>query len=747
MKLFLLLLSLVSINVYSMKRGHAKEKQSDNSYIQQGTVIHSNDTKEDIKRKKVEKSSNIGTIETQSTSIYDTSLSTKLIKAVEEGNEDHVKQLLQAAADPHAIDSENIPGLCIAAVKGYKALVEMLIAHGADINAQDSDGNTALCTAAKNGHKEIVRVFLDKGANSHLTCRVGDITGITALICAAELGYKEIVEMLIAHGADVNAQNSYGYPVLCGAVFEGHKEIVKILLENKVNPNLTFKDSQGVTGTTLMGAASRGHKAIVELLIAYGADVNAQASNGYTALMCAAIMGHKEIVQLLLNKGANPLTCEHSEGIGGTTSLMLAAKNGYTEIVELLVDADNNINAQQSDGITVLHWAINEHTNTNLVKILLAKGANPHLTYRDSEGIKDVTPLMDAAFYGNKEVVQMLLDFKSNINAYDSTYDTALMLAARRGHKAVVALLLARGADISASNRQGQTALNFAIRNRHKETVELLLAHNVDHPHNIKAAIADAIATSVEMLVLLLKLPVDCSKNIWGYVYDDLPVPEECRFMVGLYLKLGAYNWTVNADSYAQAHRMTFLEKKIFLRVCELSNSIDYLLTKEHTHDRCTHQTVLMWCCIFGREEAVKELLKVELPLWYLNAQDYRGKTALMYAIIIGHYDIVQLLTQVYEQHIKKLAEKVQDTQNDPILQNSLLQQLKKAKRAICISDRGGKSVLDYAVLQNNTIIVLRLLEAGARPSLNTIKEIVDRDKKDHLLQLIVRGFILSSIT
>ncbi|PKK46146.1 hypothetical protein CI102_8362, partial [Trichoderma harzianum] len=57
------------------------------------------------------------------------------------------------------------------------------------------------------------------------------------------------------------------------AAVGGHKGVVKLLLENGIDPN--FKREHGSEGTPLLSATRGGHEETVKLLLEYGADPNA----------------------------------------------------------------------------------------------------------------------------------------------------------------------------------------------------------------------------------------------------------------------------------------------------------------------------------------------------------------------------------------------------------------------------------------------------------------------------------------
>ena len=76
---------------------------------------------------------------------------------------------------------------------------------------------------------------------------------------------------------------------------------VKALLADGANPNTTTDN--GIT--VLMGEAYNGHSDIVRLLLDADVTVDAKDENGLTALVYAMCGGHIDIMNLLKNAGAD----------------------------------------------------------------------------------------------------------------------------------------------------------------------------------------------------------------------------------------------------------------------------------------------------------------------------------------------------------------------------------------------------------------------------------------------------------
>jgi len=107
------------------------------------------------------------------------------------------------------------------------------------------------------------------------------------------------------------------------------------------------------------------------------------------------------------------------------------------------------------------------------VKALLKP--NPDLVF--SKDYNGMTPLHYAATEGHKDVVELLLASKSDVNAKNKLGATPLFLAAVKGHKDVVELLLVKGAEVNVRDNNGDTPLDWAAKAGHKDIVELLRGH------------------------------------------------------------------------------------------------------------------------------------------------------------------------------------------------------------------------------------------------------------------------------
>ena len=94
-------------------------------------------------------------------------------------------------------------------------------------------------------------------------------------------------------------------------------------------------------------------------------------------------------------------------------------------------------------------------------------------------------PIHWAAFNGNDDIIEMLLDAGSDIDVMNAGLNTALLVAASKGHNTTIRLLLDRGADISVRNLKDRDVLFMAVLYGHRSkglqnALQILQFNNVD---------------------------------------------------------------------------------------------------------------------------------------------------------------------------------------------------------------------------------------------------------------------------
>ena len=151
-----------------------------------------------------------------------------------------------------------------------------------------------------------------------------------------------------------------------------------------------------------------------------------------------------------------------------------AAETGKGALVRTLLDAGEDVNAAQVDGMTALHWAV-YRDDADTASLLVRSGAD--VTAENRYG---VTPISLAATNRNAVLVRLLLDAGADANASLQGGETVLMTAARTGSVEAVNVLLAKGADPNARERRDQTALMWAAAEGHAPVVEALVGARAD---------------------------------------------------------------------------------------------------------------------------------------------------------------------------------------------------------------------------------------------------------------------------
>ncbi|XP_028291583.1 ankyrin repeat domain-containing protein 50 isoform X2 [Gouania willdenowi] len=354
--------------------------------------------------------------------------------------------------------------------------IKKLLDSGVSVNHPNSpDGQTLLAHFAHEGSSNVVELLLGRGADP-LIC---DNQGQTPFTLASRQGHVNVLSLFLEwiksqHSSTVVKMlehvDNEGWTALRSAAWGGHGEVVKLLLN--AGAHVDGCDSEG--RTALRAAAWGGHDQIVLTLLDYGAQVDKADSKGRTPLIAAAYMGHHEAVENLLNHNAEVNLADGD----GRTALSVAAFcvptapgiKGFGEVASMLLEHGADPRHRDHDGMTPLLLAAYEG-NDDVVELLLEAGADVDETAGPDSFVHAaaaVTPLLAAAAMGHIKTVSRLLFWGAAVDAIDSEGRTALCLAAARGSTEVVRALLDRGLDENHKDDLGWTPLHAAACDGHR---------------------------------------------------------------------------------------------------------------------------------------------------------------------------------------------------------------------------------------------------------------------------------------
>src|SRR6185312_13435066 len=278
---------------------------------------------------------------------------------------------------------------------------------------------------------------------------------------------------------------------LFDALRQGDAAKVKAAVISGADAN--SRDGDG--NTLLMQAAVYGTVADLDFLLAHGANVNVANEAGHTAVMRA--MPDLAKIKLLVEHGANV----NAATVDGTTPLILAAGiRTDGEVVRFLIAKGANLRATDRLGSDAVMAASEQGADANL-KILLDAGASGKETRRNigrrqqtaanvTSGVIDralralegSTALMDATEGGCETCVRLLLQRGADAKAKTGAGETALHEASFEVSPAMVRMLLEAGAPVNVADERGFTPLMMAANSRTKsaEVARMLLEHGAD---------------------------------------------------------------------------------------------------------------------------------------------------------------------------------------------------------------------------------------------------------------------------
>ncbi|HKF65207.1 MAG TPA: ankyrin repeat domain-containing protein [Vicinamibacterales bacterium] len=459
--------------------------------------------------------------------------------AAQNQNREAIRSLLRQKADVNAPQVDGTTALHWAVRLNDLDTADVLIRAGAKVNATNRDGATPLQLAALNGSAAMIEKLVKAGADPNAPL---SSSGDTALMLAARTGTTDAIKVLLETGGNVNAKESWGGTTpLMSAAAERHPAAVKMLIERGADVSARSNFVAAANGRGFEGrtpSAPKNDQAVEEF-----------ASGWLTPLMFAAREGDLESARLLVGAGADV----NAVAADGKDALGLAIFNGNYDVASFLIDSKSNVNKADTQGFTPLFWAVdrrNMETAPNfpwmvtadplpLIRKMLDAGANPNALVNNtprarmragSPRIVFATALMRAAFSGDLELVKLLLAKGADPTIRSKDYETMLEAAAGlafiQGYSKgkspaerleVVKLFVSLGADVNAADNYGITALMAAANMGDVAIIQYLVEQGADlGAYDLGKKNDGAFGASVEPL-----MPIDYAIGVGTFVPNN----------------------------------------------------------------------------------------------------------------------------------------------------------------------------------------------------------------------------------
>ncbi|PGH18848.1 hypothetical protein AJ79_00261 [Helicocarpus griseus UAMH5409] len=253
----------------------------------------------------------------------------------------------------------------------------------------------------------------------------------TSFVDACHVGDAELVKDLFDQRVGSRQQQKFPREISKGlyeAILKGHKDIVHFLLSNGVK----------FDGTCFIHGLSKGTVEIVEELMEHGLSVN---SLDFKEPPIRVAVANENVLKWLLEHGADP----NISNKRGDTALKTAVGNNLLTSVEILLLHGAKMPPD------ILHQGLRSMKLTvPMLRLLVENGADLNYVHEEYG-----SPLHHATYWGEKKIVQALLDAGANVNIVeDAALENALTpaeLAKKENNKEVYDMLVRALNDVKAS--------------------------------------------------------------------------------------------------------------------------------------------------------------------------------------------------------------------------------------------------------------------------------------------------------
>lgn len=392
---------------------------------------------------------------------------------------------------------------------------------------------------------------------------------------------------------------------------------------------VTPKDSM----PALHWAAIKGHLPLVQYLLTIF-PVDLLNTSGDTALHCAALACRATVTEQLLLHGAVVRRTSHT----GYTALTNACRGRLrkTDAAEATIrillaqGADVHGDPSYIPLREAILWG-----SSHAAKLLLEAGASPDAESEDGE------PLVFTAAreYGSTEILQMLLQYGTDVNASNKNNKTPVMVAAGSGFLEKVKMLVEGGAKLNLVDNVGHTVFGYACMCRNEQVVNYLVCCDaLDINGTGLGDRAPVYLTVSKGYYAALKILLQRGAST-DYVDDQgqsiihIAVSKERNLIIRALLDHGVNIETVNKNGITPLMAAIIAEDKSIMTM---------LLAHQPDRSRDGFAPLIL-ASVLGADTMVELLLESGADV---NMVDETGMTAMAHAKLGCHSSVVDILVQ-----------------------------------------------------------------------------------------------------
>ncbi|ORX49345.1 ankyrin [Piromyces finnis] len=402
-----------------------------------------------------------------------------------------IRSLLNHGAQLNILCQYHISPLMEACRNGLDETTKLFLEYGADLNLQGSEGSSALQLACYNNNNSIVEELL-KYETTNINIQTHE--GYTPLMTSCNHKNRNITLQLLNAGANIYLKNNNGQTAFHIACTQKFNEIIDNFFEYPYKIDLLQKDKHGFAPYHTIKAY--GHTNLLKPFINYEINylkviIGCYQCQHKTDLPENAIyyltkenydqfdqtkQTHPDIIASLQEK--QKYMEKEKASLENFYILINRFKNSYLDFKELSSEEIDtlviyctifgereliyklfeykekhpefqlNVNAQDQDGNTVLHY----------------------ISFIESKEFQFINPL--ASFFLRQPEI--------NLNTQNKAGYTPLLFSCYRGINNISRVLINYGADVNIPNYYNETPLMVCCSNRAHDIVKLLLEHHAD---------------------------------------------------------------------------------------------------------------------------------------------------------------------------------------------------------------------------------------------------------------------------